>query len=132
MVTIASIAIMWHEKYMLKEPSLDFRIARELYLRRLYYGTDRVCKEQLRMNRHAFTSLCTMLRDRCGLRDTINITVEEAVAIFLYVIGHNLKNRKMKFDFIRSGETVSRYFNIILNYELWSLIVRRLDKILKF
>lgn len=114
MVTMASIAIMWHEKHMVKEPSLDFRIARDLYSHRLYDGIDIVCKKQLRLNRQAFTSLCRMLKDHCGLRDTINITVEEALAIFLNILGHNLKNLKVKFDFIRSRKTISRYFNIAL------------------
>ncbi|KAI5673431.1 hypothetical protein M9H77_13795 [Catharanthus roseus] len=93
-VTMASIAIMWHEKHMVKEPSLDFRIARELYLRCLYYGTDIVGKEQLRLNRHAFTSLCRMLKDHGGLRDTINITVAVSLAIISFILGHNLKNHK--------------------------------------
>ncbi|XP_027153599.1 protein ALP1-like [Coffea eugenioides] len=114
MVTVATLVVWWHEKHIVKEPYLDFKVAREIYLRRLYYGNNRVCVEQLRLNKHCFTVLCTNLREHCGLRDTRNITVEEAVAMFLYVLAHNFKNRTVNFNFIRSGETVSRYFNIVL------------------
>ncbi|KAL3533335.1 hypothetical protein ACH5RR_006856 [Cinchona calisaya] len=34
--------------------------------------------------------------------------------MFLYVLAHNYKNRTVNFNFIRSGETVSRYFSIVL------------------
>lgn len=114
LITLATLAVWWHEKHIVKEPGFDFKIAREIYLRRLYYGNDRVCKEQLRLTRHCFTVLCTNLREHCGLRDSISITVEEAVAMFLYVLAQNYKNRTVNFNFIRSGETVSRYFNIVL------------------
>ena len=113
-VKFATLVSQWHEQHMVKEPSLDFSIARELYVRRLYYGSDRTCKEQLRLTRHCFTVLCFKLKEM-GLKTTRNITVEEVVAMFLYVISFNLTNRKVGFDFIRSGETVSRYFHIVLN-----------------
>ncbi|KAI3933935.1 hypothetical protein MKW92_038718, partial [Papaver armeniacum] len=35
--------------------------------------------------------------------------------MFLLVIGHDTKNRHVAFDFIRSGETVSRCFNEVLD-----------------
>ena len=99
---------------MVKEPSSDFGLARELYIRRLYYGSDRACKDQLRLTRHCFTVLCSKLKE-LGLKKSKNITVEEVVAMFLYVLSFNLTNRKVGFDFARSGETVSRYFHIVLN-----------------
>ncbi|KAK3219194.1 hypothetical protein Dsin_013164 [Dipteronia sinensis] len=41
--------------------------------------------------------------------------VEEMVAIFLHIISHDVKNRIMRRQFARSGETVSRQFNVVLN-----------------
>ncbi|KAK2661820.1 hypothetical protein Ddye_000394 [Dipteronia dyeriana] len=41
--------------------------------------------------------------------------VEEMVAIFLHIISHDVKNRIMRCQFARSGETVSRQFNVVLN-----------------
>jgi hypothetical protein len=41
--------------------------------------------------------------------------VEEQVAMFMHVVGQNWSNRAIGFEFIRSGETVSRYFNVVLD-----------------
>ncbi|CAI9108873.1 OLC1v1008573C1 [Oldenlandia corymbosa var. corymbosa] len=49
-----------------------------------------------------------------GMKDSNHVTVEEIVATFLYVLSFNLTNRKVSFDFIRSGDTASRYFNMVL------------------
>ncbi|GFS31885.1 hypothetical protein Acr_00g0019730 [Actinidia rufa] len=48
--------------------------------------------------------------------DALNreVTLVEKVAIFLWIIGHHNKNRPTKFQFVRSGETVSRHFNTVL------------------
>ncbi|KAL0541770.1 hypothetical protein IC582_021827 [Cucumis melo] len=36
------------------------------------------------------------------------------VAMFLHVLAHDVKNRVIQREFVRSGETVSRHFNIVL------------------
>lgn len=36
--------------------------------------------------------------------------IDEQVAMFLYILAHHHKNRVIKGNFGRSGETVSRYF----------------------
>src|SRR3954467_12342485 len=43
------------------------------------------------------------------------VCCEEQVAMFLHILAHHSKNRVIKFLFKRSGETVSRYFNLVLN-----------------
>ncbi|XP_062088344.1 protein ALP1-like [Humulus lupulus] len=40
--------------------------------------------------------------------------VEEMVAIFLHIISHDVKNRIIRRQFARSGETISRQFNLVL------------------
>ncbi|KAL3530037.1 hypothetical protein ACH5RR_009359 [Cinchona calisaya] len=52
-----------------------------------------------------------MIRDVGGLRDTRNMTLEEIVAMFVYVLAHHKKNITVAHKFLRSGETVSRHFN---------------------
>ena len=37
------------------------------------------------------------------------------VALFLHILAHHVKNRVIKFRFLRSGETISRHFNAVLN-----------------
>nr|GEW88026.1 hypothetical protein [Tanacetum cinerariifolium] len=39
------------------------------------------------------------------------MTLEEIVALFLYVLAHHKKNRTISLLFLRSGETISRQFN---------------------
>ena len=53
-------------------------------------------------------------RDNNLLRDNIHVLVEEQLAIFLHIVAHKSKNRVMSVHFIRSIETVSRYFNNLL------------------
>lgn len=82
-------------------------------LNRLVRGDDKNCHDQLRVNRHTFMRLCHLLEQR-GLQDSRDVTRVEKVAIFLWVLGHHNKNRPTKFQFVRSGETVSRHFNTVL------------------
>jgi hypothetical protein len=66
------------------------------------------------MRRAPFFNLCNLLRDRHLLRDTINSSIEEQVAMFLHVVGHNQRFRVIHQNFRRSMETVSRYFREVL------------------
>ncbi|KAL0413824.1 UNVERIFIED_CONTAM: hypothetical protein Sradi_1584100 [Sesamum radiatum] len=66
------------------------------------------------MNRDAFSRLCYLLEYSGGLTDKRFVTVPEQVAIFSSVLAHHKKNRVVKFDFIRSGRTISIYFNNVL------------------
>lgn len=96
-------------------PMLNRDIARELRLNRLYNGTEAHCISELRMRKLVFHKLCAHLRSRGLLVDTLHVTVEEQVAMFIHAVGHNWSNRSIGFEFNRSGETVSRYFNAVLD-----------------
>jgi hypothetical protein len=76
--------------------------------------SDTTCISELRMDRRTFYILCEMLRDVGGLKGTRNMTLEEIVAQFLYTLSHHLKNRTIGRFFFRSGEIVSRQFNLCL------------------
>ncbi|XP_074327772.1 uncharacterized protein LOC141665687 [Apium graveolens] len=65
------------------------------------------------MDRACFYKLCEMLRDVGGLCGSKNSSLEEMVAILLYVLAHDTKNRRV-LHFRRSGEPVSTYFNSVL------------------
>ena len=77
-------------------------------LRIIYHSDDS------RMKRAPFFQLCDLFRNRGLLRDSINSQIEEQVAMFLLVIGHNQRFRVMKHTFRRSTETINRYFQEIL------------------
>ncbi|XP_028554977.1 uncharacterized protein LOC114580712 [Dendrobium catenatum] len=45
----------------------------------------------------------------------MNVRIEEQVAMLLHTLGHSVRNRVIRFNFHRSGETVSRYFKAALH-----------------
>ncbi|XLS82153.1 hypothetical protein HN51_047984, partial [Arachis hypogaea] len=69
------------------------------------------CRDVIRMGPEAFRQLCQKLRGTGREKDSIHSTVEEQVAKFLHIIGHNVKTRTMSFFFHRSGETISCHFH---------------------
>ncbi|KAL8476294.1 hypothetical protein ACS0TY_028824 [Phlomoides rotata] len=77
--------------------------------------SDDDCKDQLRMDRASFHKLCGLVRTFGGLKSSRNISVEEKVAMFFSILAHHTKNRCVKFCFKRSGQTVSKHFNQVLN-----------------
>ena len=80
----------------------------------MIHASDLVCQQSTWMDRRCFTILCHLLRTRAGLELTEVVDVEEMVAIFLHVLAHDVKNRQIQRKFVRSDETVSRHFNIVL------------------
>ncbi|KAL6851471.1 hypothetical protein ACP4OV_020404 [Aristida adscensionis] len=73
-----------------------------------------LCVNLLRMRRAPFFQLCDLFRTRGLLRDTIHNTIEEQVAMFLHMVGHNQRFRVVDVTFRRSIETISRYFKEVL------------------
>ena len=83
-------------------------------LEMLIKESDVKCKNELHMNRYTFDVLCEMVSNTGGLNGSRNMSIREIIAMFLYVLPHHKKNRSISTYFIRSGETVSRYFNLCL------------------
>lgn len=54
------------------------------------------------------------MSDRYPLMDIRHASIEEQLAIFLHIVGHNTKNRKVWVKFLHSRETISRYFNNVI------------------
>jgi Zn ribbon nucleic-acid-binding protein len=71
---------------------------RQNNLRFIYESTDVECIDLLRMRRAPFMQLCDLFRTRQLLRDSIHSSVEEQVAMFLHVVGHN-----QRFSLIGTG-----------------------------
>ncbi|XP_042017831.1 uncharacterized protein LOC121765691 [Salvia splendens] len=66
------------------------------------------------MDRNTFGRLCIMLRQTGDLVDGEYVMVEEQVAMFLSILAHHKKIRVAKFNFLRSGFTVSHYVHAVL------------------
>ena len=56
-----------------------------------------------------------MLETMAGLKDTKHMLVDEQVAMFLYILAHHKKYRVIKYQFRRSGDTISRHFHDVLH-----------------
>jgi hypothetical protein len=90
-------------------------LVREVHFQRIIYTSDVACIENTRMDRPAFHKLCKMLKGIGGLVPTQHMCVEELVAMFLHILAHHIKNRMIRRQFVRSGETISRHFmNVLL------------------
>jgi hypothetical protein len=62
-------------------------------LNELICESDGKCISELHMDRRTFFILCEMLRDVGRLKATRNMTLENIVDHFLYLLAHHLKNR---------------------------------------
>ncbi|KAL4030904.1 hypothetical protein IC575_009158 [Cucumis melo] len=66
------------------------------------------------MDRRCFVILCYLLRTTVELVRTKVINVVEMIAMFLYILTHDVKNGMIQKEFVRYGEIISRHFNIVL------------------
>ncbi|XP_050108812.1 uncharacterized protein LOC126587785 isoform X2 [Malus sylvestris] len=66
------------------------------------------------MYRDVFVKLCIIIREKTLLRDTRFICIEEMLATFLCIVGHNSRYCLLRDTFGRSHWTVSRNFNKVL------------------
>ncbi|XP_059639674.1 uncharacterized protein LOC132282061 [Cornus florida] len=73
------------------------------------------CHNLLRMNVESFQRFVYIFRGTGRLKDTVHCSIEEQLAMFLHIVSHNVKNRSAKFYSKRSGETISRHFNTVLD-----------------
>ena len=83
-------------------------------MERLTLTDNEDCHNQLRMGNDAFARLVNILQEIGRLRNSAHSNVKEQVVKFLHIVGHNLRNRTMKFYFKHFSETVSRHFHQVL------------------
>ena len=133
MVLIMAILIIRRRfrRQMLRQPSAHNPILRLAHLDGMIVRSDITCIEHLRMDCHTFNILCSLVREIGGLKDTKNMMVEEMVAMFLHILAFEEKNREIKYDFQRSGETVSRHFHDVLGavLKLSSTLLKKAEPI---
>nr|XP_009625024.2 uncharacterized protein LOC104115982 [Nicotiana tomentosiformis] len=68
----------------------------------------------MRMSRDAYVRLCQHFRHKGWLINSKHISVEEKIAIFLTIIGHNERFVVMKRRFQLFSQTVHKYFHEVL------------------
>ncbi|KAK4840180.1 hypothetical protein QYF36_001770 [Acer negundo] len=114
MELVAAAAGYYYYNSITKRPQRGMSLSGNGFMTQVLEGHDDVCREMFRMDKHIFHKLCDILRQRGMLRDTSGVMIEEQLAIFLNIVGHNERNRVIQERFQHSGETISRYFNNVL------------------
>ncbi|KAA0037171.1 putative nuclease HARBI1 [Cucumis melo var. makuwa] len=72
------------------------------------------------MDRRCFAVLCHLLRTIGGLMLTEVIDVEEIVAMFLHILAHDVKNRVIQLEFMRSGALDGAYIKVNVPESDWA------------
>ena len=75
---------------------------------------DRRVHDVLRMPLATFEALVEWVKKNRLLTASQDVSIEEQLAIFLKIVGEEASNRTTGDRFQRSGETISRYFNQVL------------------
>ncbi|GMI86573.1 hypothetical protein HRI_002326600 [Hibiscus trionum] len=88
---------------------------RSINLHKIIFESDRQSVDNCRMDRRAFLKLCHLLKCHGGLKESRHMCMKEMVITFLHIIAHHTKNRVLKRQTARSGETISRVFHAVLN-----------------
>lgn len=122
---IALVRLRSERRALTRRYIMNFFANRE-NIRELIYFREDYCFHLIRMNRRSFVTLCDMLRNDGGLKDTKKMLVDEQVAVVLHIFAHHCKNRIAKIMWKRSAESVSRAVKNVTN-----AIIRLQDQLLK-
>lgn len=106
--------IQYQEMYYNKRPKRTSALTGHNYVIELMNGHAGRCFDMLRMEPPVLQELCEQLKEKTGLKDSRYVTALEQLAIFLLVLSHNESNRVVAERFQHSGETISKYFNLVL------------------
>ena len=119
-VSMAAWSVLWYRRRVAQSARIPFTpmvqrdLERQANLNYICNSDDIRCLNLLRMRKAPFFQLCDLFRTRALVRDSIHATVEEQVAMFLHVVGHNERFRVIGLSFRRSVETISRFFQDVL------------------
>ncbi|PIN05507.1 hypothetical protein CDL12_21951 [Handroanthus impetiginosus] len=81
------------------------------HMRQMVKLSDQACINNLRMDTNSIFQLCYILERVGGLHNKRYAFVPEHVASFLLIHAHHTKNRIIKHNFRRSGQTNSKYIS---------------------
>ncbi|KAF4616740.1 hypothetical protein D9613_008850 [Agrocybe pediades] len=109
-------AVLYSNPNYWKQPLHTSALSGQAWVNELIHGhPDRIFMA-LGMRLHVFTAFCANLTLLGGVTISRHgVTVEEQAAIFLYTCVTGLSIRHVAERFQRSNETISKYFQIVLN-----------------
>ncbi|WVZ93069.1 hypothetical protein U9M48_039082 [Paspalum notatum var. saurae] len=98
-----------------KTPCHTSKLSGAEYTCELLEGHERRSYENLRMEPRIFKALADYLSSRDLLRSTRGVTVEEQLAMFMYMLARNASYRALCDRFQHSGETIHRHITACFN-----------------
>ena len=103
------LCIKYVQKYYMKQPMCTSILSGRSYVQEVLEGNPQVCYEIFHMDKTIFRNLCNELKRLCLLEeDTSIVSVEEAVGVVLFIVGHNIDYRLTANSFQPSLETIQR------------------------
>ncbi|KAI8567770.1 hypothetical protein RHMOL_Rhmol02G0147400 [Rhododendron molle] len=103
------------EREILRQPQRTFPISGQEYTTLLLNGDPDTMGYTLRVDAHTFRTLVNLLVKRGRLKwDCMRLSVEESLAIFLYICGHGKRHRCAANWFKRSMNTIARHFKYMM------------------
>jgi len=78
------------------EPSAIRDLYRHAHINHILNGFSTSCTDYLRMHKGTFFLLAKIMRESYILQDTIHVSIEKQLAMFLHIVGHKSKNRVMR------------------------------------
>lgn len=107
-----SICASYYLKYLHKQKKISLLSGME-WVREILNMHGEIYR-MFRMEPHVFQGLLDVLVQNYSLRPSREMSVEEALAMFLWTCGHNQSNQNVQNQFNHSGEAVSRMFGDVL------------------
>lgn len=86
------------------ESSLYWDLSRKKHMNHILRSGRAYYVSYLRMGIGLFMHVSQIMRDRHLLVDTRHVSIDEQLAIFLHIVGHNMKNQTVRMEFLRSGK----------------------------
>jgi hypothetical protein len=125
--TFLRMSVDHMNKYYNKRPMRTSKLSGDAFMKEVLNGHPGVCYEMFNMNIDVLRHLCNELkRLRILKEDNDIVLVEESVAMFLYIIGHNTCMGVVSDRFQHSTETVQRRFQRVLRaiYQLGMILIK--------
>lgn len=118
LTAIQAAIIMLRENMIVMHPRIEPSLKRRpitkvgyQFIHNMLKGDPQSFRELHRMYPDVFLKLCTIIRESTLLEDTTYICIEEMVATFLIIVGHNDRYCNVRQRFGRSYFATSRNFN---------------------
>ncbi|GMP46656.1 hypothetical protein CsSME_00014718 [Camellia sinensis var. sinensis] len=96
LATAATVAATYATNYLIKEPCRTSCLTGGMWMVELQEENWTRIFENFRMEKEVFYQLCNLLQTNYGLQTGRQVSVQEQVAIFLFIVGGDIRNRNVQ------------------------------------